>query len=76
MLLASDYYKQKIQFFPISWREEDQISNVKMVSQATKTLLLIIKYFFLKEKYLNLEHRKKIVEIYSTKEITFETKKD
>ena len=47
-----------------------------MVSQATKTLLLIIKYFFLKEKYLNLEHRKKIVEIYSTKEITFETKKD
>ena len=76
MLLASDYYKQKINFFPISWREEDQVSNVKMISQATQTLSLIIKYFFLREKYLNLEHRKKTIEIYDTKEIIFENEKN
>jgi glycosyltransferase involved in cell wall biosynthesis len=28
----------KVMFFPISWREEDQVSNVKMASQAMKTL--------------------------------------
>lgn len=27
-----------VRFFPISWREEDQVSNVRMVSQALKTL--------------------------------------
>lgn len=28
----------KVRFFPISWREEDQVSNVKMASQAMKML--------------------------------------
>ena len=28
----------RVMFFPISWREEDQVSNVKMASQAMKTL--------------------------------------
>ena len=28
----------RIVFFPISWREEDQVSNVRMASQALKTL--------------------------------------
>jgi len=28
----------QVLFFPISWREDDQVSNVKMVSQALKTL--------------------------------------
>jgi glycosyltransferase involved in cell wall biosynthesis len=28
----------RVTFFPISWREEDQVSNVKMASQALKTL--------------------------------------
>lgn len=26
MILASCYYKQKMMFYPISWREEDQVS--------------------------------------------------
>ncbi len=28
----------RVMFFPISWREDDQVSNVKMASQALKTL--------------------------------------
>lgn len=69
MLLATDYYKQNIKFFPISWREEDQISNVKMISQALTTLLLVVKYFFARERYLNSEHRRKIIKNYCAIEI-------
>jgi hypothetical protein len=28
----------RIRFFPISWREDDQVSNVHMASQALRTL--------------------------------------
>lgn len=69
MLLAVNYYKQKINFFPISWREEDQVSNVKMINQALTTLLLVTKYFFIRGKYLNSEHRKRIIDDYCAIEI-------
>jgi glycosyltransferase involved in cell wall biosynthesis len=38
--LLLDMYDRgnKVMFFPISWREDDQVSNVKMASQALKTL--------------------------------------
>ena len=70
MLLAVNYYKQNINFFPVSWREEDQISNVKMINQALTTLLLVTKYFFIRGKYLNSEHRKKIIDSYNAIEIS------
>ena len=69
MLLAAKEYKQDIKFFPITWREEDQVSNVKMASQATNTLKLIITYVFKKKKFLEKEHREKIHENYSGEEI-------
>ncbi len=65
MLLAAKAYKQNIKFFPISWREEDQVSNVKMFSQAINTLKLVLKYFFQRKKYLQSEHRDKIYEEYT-----------
>lgn len=57
MLLAAHCYKQKIMFFPISWREEDQCSNVKMASQAFQTLGLVFKYIIGGKKYLQSEFR-------------------
>ncbi len=69
MLLASNCYKQKIAFFPISWREDDQVSNVKMVSQAMTTLGLVFKYFFRRKKYLESEHRDNVVSDYKAKVI-------
>lgn len=68
MLFAADYYKQTTKFFPITWREEDQISNVKMFSQAKITLKMALKYRFNK-KYVQSEFREKIVEEYTAKEI-------
>lgn len=57
MLLATHCYGQKICFFPISWREEDQVSNVKMTSQAFQTLRLVVKYIFKRKRYLESEFR-------------------
>lgn len=68
MLFAADYYRQTIKFFPISWREEDQISNVKMFSQAKLTLKMALKYRFNK-KIVESEFREKIIDKYTAKEI-------
>ncbi|WP_440113314.1 glycosyltransferase family 2 protein [Paenibacillus sp. QZ-Y1] len=64
MILGSVYRQQKIEFFPITWREDDQVSNVKMVSQAFKVLILLFKYLFNKKVFLEQEHREKIIENY------------
>jgi glycosyltransferase involved in cell wall biosynthesis len=44
MILASHYYRHHIMFFPITWREEDQVSNVKMASQAVSVLKMLASY--------------------------------
>lgn len=68
MLFAHDFYKHSIKFFPISWREEDQVSNVKMVSQAMTTLKIALNYRFKKKVVLG-EYRENIIDKYSAKEI-------
>lgn len=70
MLLAADYYKHNIKFFPISWREDDQVSNVKMFSQAMNTLKLLLDYFLNKDKFINAEHREKQIKEYKADIIT------
>ncbi|MCR5508375.1 MAG: glycosyltransferase family 2 protein [Lachnospiraceae bacterium] len=45
MILASEYYGHDIRFYPISWREDDQVSNVKMASQAVKVLKMLKDYY-------------------------------
>jgi len=58
-LLASIAKKKSIQFFPISWREVDQISNVKLWSQSINLLKYLIIFIFSKNKLLSGELRKK-----------------
>lgn len=45
MVLASEYYGIDMKFYPISWREDDQVSNVKMMNQATKVLSMLWDYY-------------------------------
>jgi len=66
MLLASNYYKHNIRFFPITWREDDQVSNVKMMSQALNTFGLVVKYFFERGKYIKSDLRDKRFENYTS----------
>ncbi len=55
VLLLSQYFaRQKIKYFPISWREEDQRSNVKLFQQAFRVLKMLVSFalspsYFLKQ---------------------------
>lgn len=73
MILATHYYKQNIKFFPISWREDDQVSNVKLTSQAFNVLGMLFKYF-INHKYIKTEFRDKVIDNYTSQEI-FDEKK-
>lgn len=69
MVMGAAYYKHKVKFFPIIWREDDQVSNVKMVSQAFTVLKLLGKYVFGKKKFVVAEHRDTVHEDYTAKVI-------
>ena len=57
LLLGMFEKKLNIAYFPISWREEDQVSNVKMTSQAFNTLQLLWQSITEKNKFLSDDHR-------------------
>ena len=63
--MGSSYYKHKVKFFPIVWREDDQVSNVKMVNQAITVLKLLGAFVLNKKKFIESEHRENTVESYS-----------
>ena len=69
MLLASYYLKQKLCFFPIVWREDDQVSNVKMFNQALRTLGMLWAYIKDKPGILTGEFRDTIIEEYTSQVI-------
>lgn len=57
MLLASYMRKQQINYFPITWREEDQVSNVKLFRQALNVLGLLARYAISRKKFIKSEMR-------------------
>lgn len=65
MLLASYHRGQVVRFFPISWREEDQISNVKLFRQAFKVLGLLAGFGLKRGAFLRRELRGKPFEAYT-----------
>lgn len=44
LLLATLFQKSKLRFFPITWREKDQVSNARLVRQTARTLRLLLRY--------------------------------
>lgn len=57
MILAAAHLRHRALFFPISWREDDQVSNVKLVNQAAYVLKMVCKYFFMRGRYIIAEFR-------------------
>jgi glycosyltransferase involved in cell wall biosynthesis len=57
MLLATYAKKLPVAFKPISWREEDQISNAKLVSQSRKLLKYLALYMRRRERFLTDDFR-------------------
>ena len=64
MTMALDYYKQKYIFFPLTWKEDGQISNVKVGSQALDLLKKLFLFLKDKKKFILSEHRTNIIQEY------------
>lgn len=64
MTMAADFYKHKYMFFPLTWKEDGQVSNVKVTSQAFDLLNKLLKYLMNKEKFIKSELRLKIFDKY------------
>ena len=47
----------RMRFFPISWREEDQRSNVNLVRQGVRTLRLLGSFARDPDCFLSADHR-------------------
>ena len=73
MILATSYYKQDIHFFPITWKAEDQVSNVKQFAFGRELLKMAFSYFFNRKNYMNREMREKVVKEYTYK-VVYENK--
>ncbi len=69
MILGSSYFGHRIKFFPVVWREEDQVSNVKMASQAATVLKILAAYVFGKRRFITGEHRDRKVVSYKAKTV-------
>lgn len=65
MLLASYNRNQRVDFFPISWREEDQRSNVKLFQQAFKVIKMLLTYSIQRRDFLTKEMRTRPHESYT-----------
>lgn len=50
LLLYSIYTKAEFLFFPLTWREEDQVSNAKLWKQTQRMLKLLARYVFGRKK--------------------------
>jgi glycosyltransferase involved in cell wall biosynthesis len=69
MILASCYYKQDMLFYPISWREEDQVSNNKLWSFSCSLLKMLWNYTKNKKQYLEQDMRTKKIKAYTAQTV-------
>lgn len=68
MVMALDHYNQQERYYPISWSESDQVSNVKLGSQGIRVLKMLWEYFKDNEKILG-EYRDKVIDSYGADEV-------
>lgn len=65
MILALCHLKQKVLFFPISWREEDQVSNNKLTSFGVSLLGLCGRFLLDPDDFVWREWRTDPIDDYS-----------
>jgi glycosyltransferase involved in cell wall biosynthesis len=51
-IMSHSFRERKIRFVPITWREDDQVSNVKMTSQAMQSMKLLFKFALGRKRFL------------------------
>jgi len=57
LILGMAAHGVQYQFFPITWREDDQVSNAKLLGQGIKMLNLLRRRITNKDGFLRGEHR-------------------
>lgn len=57
LVLAQAALNWDIRFAPISWRETDQVSNVRAVRQVLSMIRILQLYLFRRQQFLTGEHR-------------------
>lgn len=57
MLLATYAHNMKVHFEPISWREEDQVSNASLFNQSKKLVRYLLLYVFNKKTFFDDKFR-------------------
>lgn len=67
MLMASCCYHHKIRFYPITWREQDQVSNAKLAGFSCSLIKLIFRYVINKKKLLSSDLREIKIKEYTYK---------
>ena len=67
MMLAYCYYNQKIKFVPITWREEDQVSNNRLFVFSVNLLIMMFQYIKGKQHFLESELRQTVRDRYGSK---------
>ena len=60
MLLFSAYYNVDFKFYPITWREEDQVSNAKLFNLSYNLFVMALRYRLNKKKYIDSYCKKDI----------------
>lgn len=69
MVLASAAKSWHMRFFPLTWREEDQRSNVKLLRQAWKVLAIVFSYLLRPKQFLTADWRAQPNRQYQTETI-------
>lgn len=65
MLLAQRALGQSMLFFPITWREEDQVSNTKLTSFGLSLLKMCGQYLAGPQRFAAREMRTKLIDAYT-----------
>lgn len=55
-ILFMTQMKLRFKFFPVTWREADQLSNVRLFRQAAKTLLIVARFVLDRKTYVAENH--------------------
>jgi glycosyltransferase involved in cell wall biosynthesis len=74
LLLYGIFNNSKFKFFPISWNEQDQISNAKLFKQSAEIFVLMLRFAFCKKKLFAKKENEFSTMKYEY-EILFENKK-
>jgi len=69
LILACCQKQFRQQFFPLTWREDDQISNAKLFRQGLRMLKLLAQRIFDPNGFLAAEHRAVAIESYSSQTV-------